>query len=1043
MSAVEVRRASTRWGEIVAGRTAKLAASRRRRSVGLVFAVLSALVAVQVSGASPAVAAAAPVVTVHPQSVVGAGNATLTTAATGDPSPTVRWEVSNDGGATWDPQANATAPSLTVAPPAHPNVRQYRAVWTNAHGSATSDVATVRRAAPPVVTQQPQSGTWQAGQTMTFAAAATGEGPVTVQWQRRSPGSSSWNDLSGATSPALTLTAHPTLHLVSYRARFTSAGETTTSAEVTATVITTLLIDTQPRSVYRIEGATVTLTATAYGDEVPTVQWEVSTDGGATWADDPGSTPGSVSASGLARLATRTFSMTVAQDGWQYRARFSNSSGELLSDAATVRLGHIPQITAQPQASIVVTPGQSAEITVGYVSPSAVTIQWQRALKPSSGFVNIAGATSASYTIAPNGTSDLDRTRYRAVLTGTGGTTTSAVTTLTVFEAPAIVDQPDAQTYGVGRTVSLSSYVTGGPKPTATWEVSTDAGATWSFVRQDDNLVEASGGAPYRSTLSFTLADSDPRDRLFRVTFTNAAGQATSNPAPVTVRKPPTILAPPSSQTASPGDTVEFTVVGEGATSIQWSRVACGGCPRETIPGATSPTLTVVATSDDNDSSYRATLTNGDGSVSSSSAWLTVAGSAPKVYASPEGTLTDGELPQNGVSLCSAYHFEGCPIGFRADFAATAGASATSVRWETSIDGGTTWSTVPGETSLNDRTSTFTIAATVPADHERLVRAVFSNEWGSTASAAATMRVRSTPRVQQQPASTSAHVGEAATFTAGYLGYPAPTITWQVLRPGNTVWEDLVGAVGPTLTVADVGPTDSGNRYRALASNVMTEPFGALAPTDGSATLTVAPSGVAPTVATPEPLPLVAEGAPVRMAFSATGSPAPVPVFQVSSDGFETIMEVPDATVVVEGDTTTVSVEIEAPMMANEWQARGVFTNASGTATSDPLTLRVGRAPTAATPQPLPLVAEGTPVRMEFSATGSPAPAVVFQVSSDGFETVMEVPDATVVVEGDTTTVIVEIEAPLMANGWQARAVFTNELGTVITEPLTLLVHTP
>ena len=55
-------------------------------------------------------------------------------------------------------------------------------------------------------------------------------------------------------------------------------------------------------------------------------------------------------------------------------------------------------------------------------------------------------------------------------------------------------------------------------------------------------------------------------------------------------------------------------------------------------------------------------------------------------------------------------------------------------------------------------------------------------------------------------------------------------------------------------------------------------------------------------------------------------------------------------------------------------------------------------------------------------------------------ETWFEVPDASVTTVGDTTTVSVDIEAPIDANGWQARAVFTNELGTTISEPLTLRV---
>jgi hypothetical protein len=64
---------------------------------------------------------------------------------------------------------------------------------------------------------------------------------------------------------------------------------------------------------------------------------------------------------------------------------------------------------------------------------------------------------------------------------------------------------------------------------------------------------------------------------------------------------------------------------------------------------------------------------------------------------------------------------------------------------------------------------------------------------------------------------------------------------------------------------------------------------------------------------------------------------------------------------------------------------------------------------------------------------------VVFEVSPDG-EHWFEVPDAAVERVGDRTTVFVDIEAPLDADGWMARARFTNSLGSVTTDPVTLHV---
>ena len=87
----------------------------------------------------------APVVRLDPTSrvVPVGGSTTLTAAASGIPAPRVRWESSADGVA-WTTIVNASRSTLTLRASAAPTTTWYRAVFTNATGSATTAPATVR-----------------------------------------------------------------------------------------------------------------------------------------------------------------------------------------------------------------------------------------------------------------------------------------------------------------------------------------------------------------------------------------------------------------------------------------------------------------------------------------------------------------------------------------------------------------------------------------------------------------------------------------------------------------------------------------------------------------------------------------------------------------------------------------------------------------------------------------------------------------------------------------------------------------------------------
>ena len=207
----------------------------KQRSLALAIILLGAL------GFPSLAAAQAPVVTTNPTDVTvsAGGTAVFTAAATGVPSPTVQWEFSTDGGATFSNVSGATTTTLTI-----PNVlaaqngTELRAVFTNASGTATTTAATMTvNFAAPVVTANPVDITVSAGGTAVFTAAATGTPTPTVQWQFSIDGGVTFNNVAGATTTTLSLpNVQASQNGTKLRAVFTNASGTATTTAATMTV---------------------------------------------------------------------------------------------------------------------------------------------------------------------------------------------------------------------------------------------------------------------------------------------------------------------------------------------------------------------------------------------------------------------------------------------------------------------------------------------------------------------------------------------------------------------------------------------------------------------------------------------------------------------------------------------------------------------------------------------------------------------------------------------------------------------------------------
>ncbi len=206
----------------------------------------------------------APVVGTDPSAVVAddGQTATFTAAASSDGAPTAVWQMLAPGAVTWTAAQGTvgsstsgltTTSTLAVAVGTDLDATQYRAVFSNPLGSATSQPAVLTvRPFGPVVAADPQSAAGVVGTEVTFTSRAEGYPAPTARWQVRMPGSDDWSDVDGQTAPfavtvtsgvdstttVVTVTATTELEGAMFRAVYEGADGTVTSGAATLEVLT-------------------------------------------------------------------------------------------------------------------------------------------------------------------------------------------------------------------------------------------------------------------------------------------------------------------------------------------------------------------------------------------------------------------------------------------------------------------------------------------------------------------------------------------------------------------------------------------------------------------------------------------------------------------------------------------------------------------------------------------------------------------------------------------------------------------------------------
>jgi plastocyanin len=352
----------------------------------------------------------APQVAVNPTDHQGSAGGTVkfTATASGTPLPKVQWQVSEDGGTTFENIRGATGLTLRLVAQVTDNGDQYRAVFTNPVGAVSTNAAQLTVTGPPVVTIQPKNQTVGVGDNATFTAGVAANPAATVQWQVKPEGASGFNDLSGQASPTLQLT---NLSLTNsgalYRAVFTSALGLATTAGASLIVTELPVVTAEPTRQIVAVGSSATFTAAAVGSSPISVQWEVKARGAASFANIAGATSNVLTLSGV----------SSSDSGSVYRAVFTNAAGTAVTTAVPSVVEQPPEVTLQPIDTAVAI-GQTVMFTAA-ASRTHETVQWQ--VSPDGGvtYQNVAGARGTTLRF----TTKVGQFgyRYRAVFTNAVG----------------------------------------------------------------------------------------------------------------------------------------------------------------------------------------------------------------------------------------------------------------------------------------------------------------------------------------------------------------------------------------------------------------------------------------------------------------------------------------------------------------------------------------------------------------------------------------------------------------------------------------------
>jgi hypothetical protein len=476
----------------------------------------------------------APSITTQPasQTVTSGQTASFSVAATGTAPLSYQWNKNGTA------ILGATSSSYTtLATTSSDNGAQFTVLVSNSVGSVTSSAATLTVNAAPVapsITTQPASQTVTAGQTASFSVAATGNAPLTYQWNKNGTA------ISGATSSGYTTSATTS---ADNGAQFTVVVSNTAGSvsSIAATLSVNAApvapsITAQPAAQTVTAGLTASFSVAATGTAPLGYQWNKN----------------GTAISGATSSSYTTPATTSSDNGAQFTVVVSNTAGSVTSSAAilTVNAAPVaPSITTQP-ASQTVTAGQTASFSVAATGTAPLSYQWKK------NNLAISGATSSGYT-TPATTSSDNGALFTVVVSNTAGSVTSIAATLTVN----VPQPPSVSITSPGNGASVSGTIT------MTGTASDAVGLSSVQVQVDGGTFSSAAGT---TNWSFTLDTVTLSNAAHTITAraTNSSGLSATAAVSVSVSNSGTIINVKNYGATGNGSTNDTTAINSAIAAL-------------------------------------------------------------------------------------------------------------------------------------------------------------------------------------------------------------------------------------------------------------------------------------------------------------------------------------------------------------------------------------------------------------------------------------------------------------------------------------------
>ena len=537
------------------------------------------------------------------QLVAAGDDAVFEVAATGYGEQFYQWHKAGVAISDGSKYQGSTTKVLTILNVSEADASLYHVKVTNRDNMmAISDSAELALMGPAVITVNPSDTTLYTGQSGALKIAASGDKPISYQWQKLN--GTTWQNISGATAAQLSFSSVSTSAAGEYRCSVSNAASSDVSGSATVTVLKSVELTQSPQSKSAKVGDSVSFSIVASGDDL---HYE--------WTKNGQVMPDSAS--------TLSFASVRELDEASYGCRVYNDGGSQSCSGFSLTIQSTITITSQP-ASQSTYEGGSVSLSVTATGDPTPSVEWYH----DNTLVGTGNTLALDFITADQAG------EYTCLVKNDVDSVYCDAVTVTVSESVAITDQPSDTSADEGSDLTLTLSASGenlnyqwskdgsslaGNSSTLTLaDLSADDAGTYSCRVWNDNssaecssftisingkisitqqpvdlsgyeddtielLVEHSGGsdaqvawyhdgALVRSAGNgLTLSPLDMSDAGdYYCVVSNSVNSVTCNTVSVTVLEKVRITKQPSNQILNPGDDIVLDLVATGELPLTY-----------------------------------------------------------------------------------------------------------------------------------------------------------------------------------------------------------------------------------------------------------------------------------------------------------------------------------------------------------------------------------------------------------------------------------------------------------------------------------------